>query len=193
MNANRGFTLLETVIGMVIFAIVLATSVQLIAEQSKKSLEPIWQTRAAELGRALLSEINSKKFDVRSSSNPDDPRCNEGNRCSYTNEFGPGSGEVRANWDDVDDYHLLSQSGAGITDSRGVALIAPDGSPLYQGFSLFVRVHYDDNTDGIDDDDTNQDGTYDTGTYTGNIKRIVVFITTPGGDTVVFSAYKWNI
>ncbi|OFC71145.1 type IV pilus modification PilV family protein [Alteromonas confluentis] len=194
MNASRGFTLLETVIGLAIFAIVMATTIQMIAEQSRRSMEPIWQSRAAELARSILSEAQNKKFDTRSSSNPADPRCNEnGSRCSQTNELGPGGGEQRQNWDDFDDFHRLYQVGADITDSRGVRLVNPDGSAMYEGFALYVRVHYDDNTDGIDDDDLNQDGVYDTGTYVGNVKRMVVYVNTPGGDWVRFSAIRWNI
>ena len=194
MNASRGFTLLETVIGLAIFAIVMATTVQMIGEQSRRSFEPVWQSRAAELARSILSEAQSKKFDVRSSWNPADPRCNEtGNRCSYSSELGPGSGELRQNWDDFDDFHRLYQVGAGITDSRGQPLLNPDGSAMYEGFALYVRVHYDNNTDGIDDDDLNQDGVYDTGTYVGNVKRMVVYVNTPGGEWLRFSAFKWNM
>ena len=194
MNANRGFTLLETVIGLAIFAIVMATTMQMIVEQSRRSFDPIWQSRAAELARSILTEAQSKKFDVRSSSDPAAPRCNEnGTRCSYSSELGPDSGELRQNWDDFDDFHRLYQVGANITDSRGVQLLNPNNSAMYQGFALYVRVHYDDDSDGVDDDDLNQNGYYDTGTYVGNVNRMVVYVYTPGGEWLRFSGFKWNL
>lgn len=191
MNVSRGFTLIEVVVGMVVFAIVMFAAVALFAEQSRNSIEPLWQTRGTVLAESLLAEIMAQPFDEQSGSTGD-PRCNEGVDCTFSGSLGPDTGETRSAYDDIDDYHRLSQANGNITDSLGNSLVA-NGSPVYQGFQVQVVVHYDDNMDGVDDDDLNGDGLYDTGTYHGNMKRVLVVVTTPSGERIAFSGYKGNL
>jgi len=53
-------------------------------------------------------------------------------------------------------------------------------------------VVYDQNLDGINDDDLNQDGILDTGTYVANKKLVTVTITTPGGERITITSIKGN-
>lgn len=192
MNVSRGFTLIEVVVGMVVFAIVMFAAVALFVEQSRISIEPLWQTRGATLGESLLAEIMAQPFDENAGTLGQGSRCNEGTDCTYSSSLGPDAGESRGTFDDVDDYHLLSQVNGGITDSLGNPLII-DGHPVYQGFQVQVLVHYDDNMDGVDDDDLNGDGLYDTGAYHGNMKRVLVVVTTPSGERIALSGYRGNL
>ena len=83
MRANvRGFTLIELIIGIVVFTIIMLVIIGVIGPQSRLSIEPIWQIRASELAQSLLTEINAKSFDEQSDHSGGNTRCNEGQSCS---------------------------------------------------------------------------------------------------------------
>lgn len=191
VSINRGFTLIELIIGIVVFSIIMTVVIGLIAPQSRFSVEPIWQIRASELAQSLMSEINAKSFDENSDRTGSGLRCNEGTDCTTSNNLGPDAGEARGSYDDIDDYHGLNQTGAAILSARGAQLLN-DGESLYTGFTAQVMVYYDENEDGVNDDDLDSDGTNDTGTFVGDVKRITITVITPGGEPITFSSYRWN-
>ena len=83
MRANvRGFTLIELIIGIVVFTIIMLVIIGVIGPQSRLSIEPIWQIRASELAQSLLTEINAKSFDEQSDHSGGNTRCNEGQSCT---------------------------------------------------------------------------------------------------------------
>lgn len=188
---NKGFTLIELISGIVVFAVALTIVTSLIASQSRRSIDPIWQVRAIELGQSLLNEINAKAFDEQSDMLGGSARCNESVACTASGSLGPDAGEGRASFDDIDDFNGLDVSGLAITNSLGEALVGPQGT-LYNGFRAQVSVYYDDNLDGVNDDDPDQDGSLNSGTLVGNRKMIRVIVTTPGGDRVPFSVMRAN-
>lgn len=187
MRAERGFSLLEVVVGMVVFSIVMVIVTQLVSVQARRSIDPVVQVRAAELGQSLMEEILTKAFDEASTRSGGFSRCNETLPCTVSGQLGPDPGESRSNFNDVDDYQGLSV----IADSLGVALQSAERD-LYQGYSVDVQVFYDDDQNGINDDDANGDGVNDTGTFTGNVKLVRVTVTTPQAEDLVFSALRWN-
>ena len=182
---NDGFTLIELVIGIMVFAIALSLFMTLIVPQARQSVEPILQVRATELAQSLMSEIVSKSFDENSSRNGELTLCNE-NTCTPSSKLRPENGESRATYNDVDDYNGLGLApGENINNALGQA-ITLDGQLLYEGFTLRVTVYYDDDMNGIDD-------AIDTGAiYTGNTKFIRIIVTTPSGEHINFSSYRSN-
>ncbi|GGF82902.1 type IV pilus modification PilV family protein [Alteromonas lipolytica] len=182
----RGFTLIELIIGIVVFSIIMTVIVGLIAPQSRYSVEPVWQVRASELAQSLMSEINARAFDDNLANSNSGKRCNESVACTTSGNLGPDPGESRTSYDDVDDFNGLNESGATILSAQGTPVLY-NGQSLYSGFSVQVQVYYDDNEDGINDDAGN------TGTVIGNVKRIVIVVTTPGGEAITFSQYRWNL
>jgi len=50
----------------------------------------------------------------------------------------------------------------------------------------------DDNSDGINDDDLDQDGNLDSGVLVGNRKLIKVSVFTPDGAELPFASYRSN-
>ncbi|WP_414829395.1 type IV pilus modification PilV family protein [Alteromonas sp. H39] len=185
MRANRGFTLIELVVGMVIFSIVMLIVVNLMSAQSARSVDPVLQSRASELGQSIISEIMSKAFDERSSRTGNALRCNELTPCTASGNLGPDNTEVRGTFNDVDDYHGLIASGETIQSSLGQNIVSPDGA-MYQGFRVAVQVFYDDNLDGINDDIAGS------ATVVGNVKLLRVTVTTPLDEDIVFTAHRWN-
>ena len=97
----------------------------------------------------------------------------------------------RDEFDDVDDYNGLTLSGSDIVGFLGGS-ITFQGLDVYSGYQADISVFYDVNQDGINDDDLDQNGSLDTGTYSANRKHINVTITTPDGEPIVFAAYRDN-
>ncbi|MBH0048851.1 MULTISPECIES: type II secretion system protein [unclassified Pseudoalteromonas] len=176
----KGFTLIELIIGIVMFAIALSIITALIAPQAKKSAEPIIALRASEFGQSLMNEIQSKSFDEHSDRSAPFRRCGEttlgAEPCTAEGNLGVdnlGAGlETRTSYNDVDDYIALSNQP--ITNSLGEVLSE------YSDFNLVVTVEYDSDFN----ESTTNDGT--------TFKRITIEVTSPLGEVYGFSAYKGN-
>lgn len=169
-----GFTLIEIIVGIVTLGIVLSLLTVLLFPQAKRSAEPLLQMRAAELGIALMNEISSKSFDHNSDHAGGAIRCGETdappctNMLSGTGVLGP-DGEARHKFNDVDDYHGLSD-------------IPSSLSARYPGFSYRVQVCYSD-----------AGGTCVTPVpIPPSFKRVQITVTTPMGQDFVFSSIRGN-
>jgi MSHA pilin protein MshD len=205
VNKPRGFTLIELVVGIVVFSIALMLFTSLIVPQAVRSVDPIFQVRATELAQSLINEIVSKPFDENSNRTGGTARCNEDlsvpsdgdtldisigemGDCTASNLLGEdGVAEVglRGTYNDVDDYHGLDESDGAIRNSLG-GFITIGSVNLYQGFQAQVTVFYDDNRNGIDD-------AIDNGVIVNNnTKLITVTITTPNNEAINFSTYRSN-
>jgi len=191
LQRNRGFTLIEMIIGIVVFSIALVMLTSVIMPQTRKGIDPIWQVRAVTLAQSVLNEVSSKAFDENSITNGGRIACNDTVACTQSNALGPDAGESRANYDDIDDFHGLSLSGIDITNTTQAA-VSSTKEALFNGFQANISVFYDSNYDGINDDDLNQDNSLDTGTLIANQKRIEVIVTTPEGEQIAFSTYRNN-
>lgn len=186
---QQGFTLIEMVVGITVFAIALTLLTSLLLPQAGKSVDPIMQVRATELAQSLLNEISAKRFDENMTGSI---RCNDDlnsdgdlddsgeSACSAI--LGPEQGEARnsslSNFDDVDDFNGLVQ-GFGTTDpiirnSLGEP-IQLGSQNLYQGFVVSVNVFYDG-----------------TAGNTQNRKRIEVLVTMPNSEQLRFAMFRSN-
>ncbi|MGS2721190.1 type IV pilus modification PilV family protein [Paraglaciecola aestuariivivens] len=175
-NNTKGFTLIELVIGIIVFSIALSLFTSLIVPQAIRSVDPIFQVRAAELAQSLMSEISGKSFDEKSDRTGGSSLCDAS--CIGTINLGP-DGESRESFDDVDDYHGLTESDSSIKNALNQNIEITDGH-LYQGFSVAVSVVYDANMDGVAD------------TVVGNTKLITVTVTTPNDEQIIFSSFRSN-
>lgn len=172
----RGFTLIELIVGIVVFSAAMVTVITLVVNQTRQSIDPVLQTRAANLAQSLADEILGKAYDENSNLDGAGVRCGEqGTSCSAV--LGPdGVGaniETREQYDDVDDYHnLLANSGGSIQSALG-DIASTGSSQLYQGFSVDVQVEYD-NQLGIEG------------------KRVTITVTTSAGQSLNFSFFRMN-
>jgi MSHA pilin protein MshD len=189
---SRGFTLIELVVGIVVFAIVLTLVTTLLFPQAGRSVDPIMQVRATELAQSFFNEIQSKRFDENGDSNV---RCNEDINtdgdlddislgeaaCTAAVNFGPDS-ESRSDFDDVDDYHGFAQ-GVGTADSIIQNSLAESiqvgGTNLYEGFTINITVMYDGDLNGIADADQ-------------SVKRVGIIVTLPNQEQIQFATYRRN-
>ncbi|GAA5218989.1 prepilin-type N-terminal cleavage/methylation domain-containing protein [Corallincola platygyrae] len=200
-SAARGFTLIEVIVGIVVLAIALTLMTTLLFPQAERSVDPFHQVRASELGHSLLNEILTKKFDecsnhtgdVRSdldcTNNPSGsyrcdeagpsgvfipcidtiPRCPSSTISSATEE----GANNRVNYDDVDDYHCLDQSGDEIENALGEPLV-----DFYHNYRVQVLVAYDGNALGFANNRA--------------AKRVSIRVTLPSGEQIDFSGYRGN-
>jgi len=85
---HRGFTLVELVVAIIIFAVAMSAFMFVVGDSIVRSADPMLRAQASSIGHAYLEEIMSK---------------------SYTP--GPGTG-TRELYDDVQDYDGLVDNGA---------------------------------------------------------------------------------
>lgn len=176
-----GFTLIEMVIGIVVFSIAMVMMVSVILPRGEKSIDPIYQVRATKLATTLLNEISGKAFDHNSNLSQGRFRCDEEgddgnvvNACTDANALGPETGETAITFNDVDDYHLF-QNSANVLETTN------SYNNLYNGYSFIVNVIYDDDYDGMSDNNIDK-----------KAKLITVTVTMPNNETLDFSTYRSN-
>lgn len=173
---HKGFTLIETIVGIVVLAISFSVLTSLIFPIAQQSAEQLHQVKAAELAQSMLNEIQHKAFDQNSDMAGGRVRCGETDApdCTDNDDMGPDTvlvvTETRATFNDVDDYHLYKD----IHDSQGNSL------ELYLGYQMLISVC--------------NDASYN-GSCIGNTstaKLITVTITTPTDFSMSFSTYRAN-
>ncbi|WP_371193522.1 prepilin-type N-terminal cleavage/methylation domain-containing protein [Glaciecola sp. SC05] len=188
---HKGFTLIELVIGMLVFAVAMVSLANVFLPQVRKGIDPIWQVRAVTLAQSLTSEIRAKAFDENTGVGGASRACGTTLSCTVSAALGPDSGESRSSFDDVDDYHGLLLQGSDIASSLSSATTFA-GVDVYAGFSAQISVMYDSNADGINDDDLDQDNNLDSGTLVGPRKLVKIVIQTPAGENMAFSMFRDN-
>ena len=179
---QKGFTLIETIVGIVVLAISFSVLTTLIYPISQQSADQLHQVKAAELAQSVLNEIQNKAFDNNSDMAGGRVRCGEGaDDCS--SDMGPetisGIKETRATFNDVDDYNDLVYAAGEIENSQGVLL------ELYIGYSMNVNVCNDPSYSGSCTNDISK-------TAISTAKLITVTITTPTKFSLSFSTYRAN-
>lgn len=181
--SQRGFTLIEIIVGLVTLTASFVILTLMIFPQAQRSAEPVLQARAAALGKALLDEISGRSFDENSDRVGGLIRCGEaGTSCTPPASLGPDAGETRPNFNDVDDYHgLVSCESpgvpAGCSDLEDA--LGNEIADIYRNFRYSVEVCYSDTVG------TCQSAITD-------FKLIQVTIRTPLGQDFVFSSLRGN-
>ena len=186
---SEGFTLLELVIGIVVFTISLTIVLSLIVPQAEQTAEPFRQVKAAKLGQSLMNDILSRSYDENSDRSPPfvtcvdkpDPSNANDNLCS--DALGPDAGETSEEaYDDVDDYngYVISNVGGN-----------------YNGFAYKVDVTYDSSIDVTSDPQAvvycpDPEEAINACVVPENkqYKRIDIALTAPDGQVYSFSAYR---
>lgn len=172
--AERGFSLVEIIITIVIIGVALTAAVAGWGNIARHSSDVMWQTRVSYLGQAYLEEILSRRYDEQTPLGGS-PACIV---CTDQSGFGAESGETRATYDDVDDYHGLTENAVGLFNS----LVTSGGIQSYNGYQVSVEVQY------VGD-------RYFAAGNEKRVKQVMVTVTPPantGQGPVVFSALRGN-
>lgn len=170
----KGFTLIETIVGIVVLAISFSVLTTLIYPISQQSADQLHQIKAAELAQSVLNEIQNKAFDNNSDMAGGRIRCGETDAPDCSTDMGLEIGETRTTFNDVDDYNDLDYDAGEIRDSQGQLL------ELYLGYKMHITVCNDASYDGSCSGDA----------FTA--KLITVKITTPTNFAMYFSTYRAN-
>ncbi|MGO1296876.1 MAG: type IV pilus modification PilV family protein [Vibrio sp.] len=105
VKRERGFTLIESIIAMVLLAFAMVTLATFLYPQVERSARPHYQIRAAELQQGLMNRILALPFDQNSGRNGREVRCQEKNTsCTAPNLLGADDSETPTNFNDVDDF-----------------------------------------------------------------------------------------
>jgi len=172
LKAQQGFTLIELIVGIVVFSISLAIVSTLITPAEEKSADNVLQIKASELGQSLMNDIISRAFDDNSDMSGGRVRCGEPDAITNpcTAVLGAEGGETNRNlYDDVDDFHGFEDQVNSTDDSL-------DGG--YAQFDIEVSVIYAGVDLGLADNTL--------------AKRITVTVTTPLGTAIEFTSHKAN-
>lgn len=197
---HKGFTLIETIVGMVVLAISFSVLTTLIYPVAQQSADQLHQVKAAELAQSVLNEIQNKAFDDKSDMAGGRVRCGE-NTITCSSKMGPEDGKdnrpdnkeyTRDLFNDVDDYNGLKYGSlyekTNIENSQGKAYIEDSEGEeidLYLGYSMRITVCNDASYDGSCPNDISK-------VAISTAKLITVTITTPTNFSMSFSTYRAN-
>tara|TARA_R110002033_G_scaffold6453_13_gene25309 strand:+ start:4123 stop:4707 length:585 start_codon:yes stop_codon:yes gene_type:complete len=171
---QRGFTLIELVIGMIVIGIAIVMITSMLFPQADRAAATLHRVRSAELAHSVMNEIWGKRYDQNTNPNGGVPACNspEGSDCSYalatdgTPSLGPDDGENRDTFNDVDDYKDLNETAKMLDSSQTYA-------QAYPRYQLNVSVEYLDPAAQAK-------------------KLITVDVTTPAGEVITYQAVRSN-
>lgn len=126
---ERGATLVELVMTIVIISVAIAGVVGAFSLITGRSADPLNQTRAVALAQRYVDEILSKKFA--------DNAPTGGGPVANCVVSGPEPGESRSSWNDVDDYNDLDEIPSEYWDAGG-------NESGYEQFRVAISVVCDD-------------------------------------------------
>ncbi|MGL6513681.1 MSHA fimbrial minor subunit MshD [Aeromonas hydrophila] len=146
---ERGFTLIELIVGIVLLAVALTGILGLLINQAPQAVDPVQQVRAAQLAQRLASEIQQTSFDEQSDHNGGRYRCGEVvagvtiPACST--HYGPDGEATPYMFNDVDDFDTAGswKDASFYTQSGGI--IASDE---YRNYQVKIAVSPVDFSDG---------------------------------------------
>ncbi len=167
---QTGFTLVETIIVIVLVGAMMAGMTSLFMSSVGNSHRPFLRQKALAVINAFMDEISHKRWNEAT---PLGGGCvNTGASCAT----GPvaiaigSDGELRATYDDIDDYHGLSQSPP--QDSSGTDM------PGYAGYTVTVSVV--------------QPGANWNSIAAEDVRLITVSVTSSSNESIEISAYRVN-
>lgn len=139
-NHQRGMTLIESIIAIVILGIAMVSLTSLLFPNIRDSAAPHYQTRAIALGQSFMSQILARNFDHKSDFDGGLRRCDstgtEGIKCSLV--LGSDGDETNVgSFNDVDDY-----IGCWYTDQTKPACTSTPTRPLADVFGGSVSKDY---------------------------------------------------
>lgn len=169
-ESQRGFTLVEAVVTMVVISIAVLAVGQALAFAFSRQSDGLWQAKAVALAESYMEEILARRYDEAAPVGGVPPCAPAAVPCSAAGS----DGESRARFDDVDDYHGLDEQPP----------LDVDGNPRsdYASYRVQVSVVYADAAQvaalGLDDP--------------SDAKLITVRVTPPGEGPMAFSVVRAN-
>ncbi|MDC5703929.1 prepilin-type N-terminal cleavage/methylation domain-containing protein [Vibrio europaeus] len=173
MTISRGFSLIESVIVIVVMGIAMLTITSFLVPQVSRSADPHYQTRAAAMGQSVMTKILARNFDNVIDIPNGVVTCDTSgvNQCTPAGSFGIDSGETNNNpdaYNDVDDFQGCWEPLA-TNSCRDLNLLV--GGNSYLNFRVDVDVAYAD---------------------VNRLKRIRLTVSASSQTPIVLFAYRGN-
>lgn len=172
-RSNRGFTLIEIIIVIVLIGAMMAGMSTVFISNINKSHHPYLRQRVLAVATAFLDEIQHKRWNENT---PLGGGCVDTLATTCTGgpavaTIGPDGIETRSEYDDIDDYSgIINQSPP--QDSSGADM------PGYAGFSVTVTVVQPSaDWEGVEQED---------------VRLITITVTSSAGETISLSTYRVN-
>ncbi|MBL0570596.1 prepilin-type N-terminal cleavage/methylation domain-containing protein [Aeromonas sp. BC14] len=146
---ERGFTLIELIVGIVLLAVALTGILGLLINQAPQAVDPVQQVRGAQLAQRLAGEIQQTSFDELSDHNGGRYRCGETvagvtiPACST--HYGPDGEATPYMFNDVDDFDTAGSWKAASFYTQSGGIIASDE---YRNYQVRITVSPVDFSDG---------------------------------------------
>ncbi|MBU2863599.1 type II secretion system GspH family protein [Reinekea forsetii] len=176
ISNQKGVTLVELIIAMVIISIAAVAILQTLGSQTVRNVDPMIQSQAQMLARQFLEEVTGKSFFDGSA----DPRLNSGlSRTQINNSVVDQSragAPSRVAWDNIYEYDGYTQSG--LQDVYGNALTE------FSNFSVDIEVDISSTVS------INGDSNSATANCPPKYMAITVTITDPRGNNTALSGYR---
>ncbi|MGY3968993.1 type IV pilus modification PilV family protein [Aeromonas enteropelogenes] len=183
-SPERGFTLIELIVGIVLLAVALTGILGLLINQAPRAVDPVQQVRAAQLAQRLAGEILQKSFDEQSDHNGGRYRCGETvdgviiPACSTS--YGPDGEPAPYAYNDVDDFDT---AGNWVDANRFTQTSAGVSGDEYPNYQVKIAVS------GVDF----SDGSFQSCTEPCSVgKRIELQVRLPDRSVLDFSLYRGN-
>jgi MSHA pilin protein MshD len=125
---RRGFTLVEVILVVVVAAIAVPSIMMLFTESVRSGSDALLLGTASRLAEDLMEEIRTRKWDENS---PD----GGGTAPVRSGVLGPEAGEMRASYDDIDDFSAITEQ----TPPRDAVNAVMQE---FSGYSRSVAVEY---------------------------------------------------
>lgn len=173
----RGLSLIELVVFIVVVGIGIGGVVTAYSQYTKASVDPIVRKQALAIAESLLEEASLQAFTY---CDPTDPAVYTATSASAAQcpvlieAIGPEAGQTRTGvnaFNNVNDYHGFTMTGAGMTDLTGTAI------PLLSGYTASVSVSA--STGELPNLLSNADAL-----------KILVTVSGPAGVTVALAGYR---
>lgn len=205
-SPDRGFTLIELIVGIVLLAVALTGILGLLINQAPQAVDPVQQVRAAQLAQRLAGEMLQKSFDEQSDHNGGRYRCGEtfngqfygdcscpvGVACTQRppapaitgwqpSAYGPDGGPAPYAYNDVDDFDTAGNWVDANRFTQTAAGISDEEYRNYQVKIVVSAVVF------------NADGSFDScSDHCSMGKRIDLQIKLPDESLLDFSFYRGN-
>ena len=171
-NKQRGFTLIEIVVGIVVLAVALTIVTGVFLPQANKMTSPMYQIKATALGKSLMNQVLIRYYDENNLILGSFSPCAT---CTAVADFGTDGIENRNNpngFNDVDDYHEYCTSDPKTT----LTLFTNE----YPGYGLNICVSHAAEK-------------FVTGSTANNVaKRLQVTIFMPNNEEITLTSFKGN-
>jgi len=184
---QRGFTLIEIVVGIVVLAVALTIVSGAFLPQASKTTTQMYQIKATALGKRIMDQVLIRYYDDASTSSGGFIRCGETVLtsvpfpCSSDLGIEKDRGEVSSapdSFNDVDDYNVYCHDQTGYDPSAALGYF----TDKYPGYGLQICVSFAADK-------------FDPTLGTGDIdvaKRIQVTVFMPDDDSIQLTAFKGN-